>query len=272
LFVVVALRSWLKSLIYIKGHKSHQELVLTCYKARSTKVPEIKKRIEQPLDAFDELAHYVWRIGAHRQAVLTVVEAWSQVPSLKKIDLVRKVPPADTRRIEHPTGSINPYKMVMDICRRLLEPNAAQKCLNAFTDIDFKRDLESLMAEKSSNLHRVHAELLILEEFGRHDHKFVDNDRYIGCSKGACYFCYKWIVLHPKNFVSPASHNKVLLGCGGLDQDLNISGATHYQRQLEKVIGAVEQDIIRHLDSHSVVIRHHLSTNGSSRAPSTRAS
>ncbi|PMD51054.1 uncharacterized protein K444DRAFT_546152, partial [Hyaloscypha bicolor E] len=217
-------------------------------------------------------SYYIGRIGAHRHAVLTVVEAWCQVPSLKKIGLVRKVPPAAARIVEQSTEGIDPYKMGMDICRRPLEPNAAQKCLHAFTDIDFKRDLRASIAEKSLDFNRVHAELLLLEEFSRHDHKFVDNGRYIGCSKGACYFCYKWIVLHHKDFVSPASHNKVLLGFRGLDQDLNTSGATHFKRQLEKMIGAVEQDIIRHLDVHSTITRQHLSTNGSSRAPSTRAS
>lgn len=70
----------------------------------------------------------------------------------------------------------------------------------------------------------------------------------------------------------PASHNKVIIGCRGLDQDLNKVGAKHYERMVEKMIGAAEQDIIRYLEGHMVVTRQHLLANGSSRVPSTRAS
>jgi hypothetical protein len=48
-----------------------------------------------------------------------------------------------------------------------------------------------MMAKKNPLSSQAHAELLILEEFSRHNYKFVDGDKYIGCSKGACYFRYK---------------------------------------------------------------------------------
>lgn len=257
---------WLEAL----NHLRRNDLVMTCYRARSKELLEIRTRIENPEDDFYELAHYVGRLGAHRHAVVVVAEAWLQVPSLQKIVRVRRVPPADTRRIELPTESLIPYNMVKAMCQRS-EPNTARKCLHAFTDIDLKLDVQALMAERSSFVNRVHAELLIVEAFSRHKYEFGDDDKYVGCSKGACYFCCKWIVLHHKGLVRPASHNKVIIGCRGLDQDLNNVGAKHYKRMLEKMVGAVEQDIIRYLDGHMVVTHQHLSTNGSSRAPSTRA-
>ena len=227
--------------------------------------------MKKPGDEFCELAHYIGRLGAHRHAVLIIVKAWRTVPSLRDITRVVSSPPADPRSVKISTENVVPYNIVKSICARL-EPNAARKHLEAFVDIDLKIPLVELMAKNSSFMTRVHAELLILEEFSRHNYKYVDDDKYIGCSKGACYFCYNWIVLHHKGLVSPASHNKVILGCRGLDQDLNKSGAKYYRQMLEKMIGAVEQDILCHLEVQSSITHQHQSTNGSSRAPSTRAS
>jgi hypothetical protein len=58
---------------------------------------------------------------------------------------------------------------------------------------------------------RVHAELIILEKFYDGQLEFVDRDRYIGCSKPACYCCYYYICAHPGNFVRPACHNNIYL-------------------------------------------------------------
>jgi hypothetical protein len=37
---------------------------------------------------------------------------------------------------------------------------------------------------------RVQAELILLEHLYVHEYQFVDGDKYIGCSKPACYCCY----------------------------------------------------------------------------------
>lgn len=55
----------------------------------------------------------------------------------------------------------------------------------------------------------VHAELLLLDHFWRNDYQFWVRDRYIGCSKPACYSCYRYISNHPGNFVDPPSHYKI---------------------------------------------------------------
>jgi OTT_1508-like deaminase len=38
-------------------------------------------------------------------------------------------------------------------------------------------------------LPRVHAELILLEHFYANNYQYVDGDKYIGCSKPACYCC-----------------------------------------------------------------------------------
>jgi hypothetical protein len=58
---------------------------------------------------------------------------------------------------------------------------------------------------------RVHAELIVLDQFYRGKYEFFQGDKYIGCSKPACYCCFHYIQAHPGNFVPPASHNKLYL-------------------------------------------------------------
>ena len=54
---------------------------------------------------------------------------------------------------------------------------------------------------------KVHAELILLNHFWTQKLEFVDGDRYIGCSKPACFCCYHYFRAHPGGFVTPACHN-----------------------------------------------------------------
>ncbi|PIA97955.1 hypothetical protein CB0940_05371 [Cercospora beticola] len=52
----------------------------------------------------------------------------------------------------------------------------------------------------------VHAEILILNHFFTKDLRFVNDDRYIGCSKPSCYCCSLYFDAHPGNFVQRPCH------------------------------------------------------------------
>ncbi|KUJ09327.1 uncharacterized protein LY89DRAFT_555967, partial [Mollisia scopiformis] len=54
---------------------------------------------------------------------------------------------------------------------------------------------------------KVHAELLVLDHFWTQSLEFLDGDRFIACSKPACYCCYHYIAAHPGRFEVPPSHN-----------------------------------------------------------------
>lgn len=56
---------------------------------------------------------------------------------------------------------------------------------------------------------QVHAEIHVLEHFFKQTLSYVDNDRYIGCSKPACLCCKLYIRYHPARCVEPESHQKV---------------------------------------------------------------
>ena len=74
-------------------------------------------------------------------------------------------------------------------------------------------ELNKMLAQKHlAGKTIVHAELLILDHFERTGGDFLDNDdKYIGCSKPACYLCYQYICNHPGKYTRPPSHQKLYM-------------------------------------------------------------
>lgn len=58
---------------------------------------------------------------------------------------------------------------------------------------------------------RAHAELQLMEMLYETQCTFYDDDKYIACSKPACFCCYHYICEHPGSFARPPCHNKVYL-------------------------------------------------------------
>lgn len=102
--------------------------------------------------------------------------------------------------------------------------------------------------------------------------EFLDDDKYIGCSKPACYFCYNWLRNHNHDYIPPATHNKVILGCRGPDSDINEAGAIVLKDIYSKICGNLDQHILDFLlssENRNANPNHqYMSTEGSSRAPS----
>ena len=72
--------------------------------------------------------------------------------------------------------------------------------------------LEEIMENSRKVSTYVHAELLLLDYCHRRGIKFLNSDdRFIGCSKPACYLCHAYIQRHPGNFSVPASHQKLYI-------------------------------------------------------------
>ena len=120
---------------------------------------------------------------------------------------------------------------------------------------------------------RVHAELLLVDLFSRRNFAFENDDRYIGCSKGACYYCASYIKVHHKTFVRPATHNKIILGCRGPEANPALDKAGKGEQILlkmeQKMNWQLEQDILESVGRPLQRIGfQHLSTNGSSRTSS----
>lgn len=72
----------------------------------------------------------------------------------------------------------------------------------------FKKNYSTLISAGGKLI--VHAEALVLEHSQRAEgFEFVDNDRFIGCSKSSCYLCNQYFdTIVPKTWTMP-THNKI---------------------------------------------------------------
>ncbi|KAF2686750.1 hypothetical protein K458DRAFT_202434 [Lentithecium fluviatile CBS 122367] len=236
------------------------------------------KPLQKLGDVPSKLAHYIGRAGAHKTKVISLLEAVLKVPSLKTILRIEVAPSPPTRRLEVSRDSQHYYDIVLNICRKdpVLTPMQSLQALQALTDLEREHNLQlkSQLEEESSVVTRVHAELILVDLFTRRDLGFAMKDKYVGCSKPACYFCFNWTDLRHREYVCPATHNRIILGCRGINPDLGRVGRKHREFWNEmngKMTQQVEKDILKYLLERSSGENrgrwHHMSSEGSSRAP-----
>jgi hypothetical protein len=185
-----------------------------CYNVNSQTYTtlQLKSASGQPCaDHFETIRYYIGRLNHTVKAVKALITASLMLPQLfDDVKVARVVPdpksppPLQDRK---PTLEAIAGRMTSN-------PTVIASLREALRDMDHKFNLSSELATacKSTNWRpRVHAELTLLHKFWTESLEFVDRDRYIGCSKPACYCCYHYIVAHPGRFVVPASHNNTYL-------------------------------------------------------------
>jgi hypothetical protein len=238
---------------------------------RAVDISHIKQHVG---DDFSKLAHYIWRMGAARASANTVVDSMLAVPSLLHISEVRRITaPQTVEKCIDPKFS-SPYEVLHDIIADSASRNPLQ-ITQAFTRlIELDPPENRLFSQTTSPrkiVTRVHAELQIADTFSRsRDMEFVDSDRYIGCSKAACYFCYNWLFSHKHGYVLPATHYKIIPGCRGPDEALNETGAGVVVDMYAKVAKQIGQDVLEFLyRGEERTRRQYMSTEASSVAASS---
>ncbi|KLU90823.1 hypothetical protein MAPG_10674 [Magnaporthiopsis poae ATCC 64411] len=249
-----------------------------CYAMQAEGIPELKKRCKRPDDNFGRLAHYIGRLGATREAVNAVIEGLIKVPTLCRIKEsdIQVMPAPEILSVTIDPDLFKPYEIVHEICKESSrkDPLEFSRALHGIVERDnpVSGTLRGDMASSKRFLARVHAELQLADWCSRKGMEFVDGDKYIGCSKPACYFCYNWISNHHKGYVLPATHHKVIVGCRGPDNDINSSGAGVLKKMYDMMCATVGQDILHFLlhsePGASSQGHQYMSTEGPSRAPS----
>lgn len=129
-------------------------------------------------------------------------------------------------------------------------------------------EISNFLARERSAKTRVHAELLLMDHFERNRYTFLDGcEKYIGCSKPACYLCHMYITHHPSHYVLPASHNKVYISWRLPDvfnQDVDSVALLAIQESiLLKMIESVRRDLYAEMSSRTMRPPYHAdSTTG----------
>jgi len=254
---------------WLSSFKDHEEdmfhLCRFSYDARvSSHMKELTRRsakgyalaciAESNANTFLTVRHFIGRLGLHMKAARTLVAATIRFPAFFDDPEIKYLPSPKPAKIP---PQMNKLTTLDQIIIRMLPKN--DKCVpiyqEALQDMDNKFKIFQLFVEESSRptfLPRVHAELILLEHFHTHKYDFVDGDKYIGCSKPACYCCYHYICAHPGNFVRPACHNKTYLNwCPPDVVDVDEDGsAAKYQRDvMNTVVGVIRRDVLAQIKS-----------------------
>lgn len=94
----------------------------------------------------------------------------------------------------------------------------------------------------------VHAEVQLLEHFYRGGLRFVEGDRYIACSKPACFCCKLYFEHHPAGMVVPQSHQNVWVNWAPprVDNFQKGDAASDEQRDvMNEMIKVLRRDVVR---------------------------
>jgi hypothetical protein len=268
---VKTLRSKLKKLSEPGTNFTTKAYIDLCYEMRAVDIDHIKQHVG---DDFSSLAHYIWRMGATRASANSVVESMLTVPSLHHISQIRRVSTPQTAEKSINLKFSSPYEILHDIVKDFASRNPLQ-LTQAFARLVKLDPPENRLFSQAISTRKivthVHAELQIADTFSRsRDMDFVDNDRYIGCSKAACYFCYNWLLSHKHKYVLPATRYKIILRCRGLDEALNETGAGVVADMYAKVAKRIGQDVLEFLNRREGrTRRRYMSTEASSVAASS---
>jgi hypothetical protein len=220
---------------------------------RSEKGSAVACMAESNASTFLRVRHFIGRLGYHMKAARTLVASAIRFPAFFddfEIKLLPSPKPAEIPRM-------NKLTTLDQILPRMFPENHKDLPIyqTALRDMDTKfKIFERFVAEykRPTFLPRVHAELILLERFHTHQYNFVDGDRYIGCSKPACYCCYHYICAHPGNFVHPASHNKIYLNWRPpdvVDDDEDESEAKLQRDIINDMVKMIRKDVLAQIKS-----------------------
>ncbi|ELR03152.1 hypothetical protein VC83_08458 [Pseudogymnoascus destructans] len=253
--------SWLESFQGFENnlpglcHFAYQERSCQCMRALQRHIGDNHTYIvegESRRQAFVLTRHYIGRLGSHVRAAKVLVAAGLRMPDLFNSFAIQTRPAPKPPSLPPPTGHLTTLEGILN---RMLPPGSEKAPLyqEALATLNAKFNIQTRLQDKYQDKHfrpRVHAELNLLEYFHAKRLPFVDDDRFIGCSKPACYCCYHYISNHPGGFVRPTSHSIRYMNWRPPDLINNTDSKEKIQQRdvLNKVIAQIRLDTLRHIE------------------------
>ncbi|TGO52034.1 hypothetical protein BCON_0149g00210 [Botryotinia convoluta] len=204
------LHTWLQQLLTLTEHPS--QLCRFCHKTCTTAPQEFAHfqlliQSGSPFTTrFTQIRHTIGRLNHTPKAIQVLLSTRIILPHLFTQITISHLPSSSS--FPPPLQARNPTLSAL-IGRTMSDPLAITSYRAALAEMDHKYQLSTHLSSHCTNSNwrpKIHAELLLLQHFHSRNLHFVDRDRYIACSKPACYCCYHYIRVHPGKFVVPGSH------------------------------------------------------------------
>lgn len=192
---------------------------------------------------FQRVRHYIGRLGYHLRAVKSLMaSARRLIHLLDEFDVQGITTPPRAAGLPRVDGKTR----LDSITVRMLPARSPDLPLyqNTLARMDTEYGLTDRMLEKyrdPNHRPRVHCEVQVLEHFHEQSLLFEDDDRYIACSKPACYCCHLYFRYHPGRFVEPESHGKLYINWRAPGFDLQPENRRWKEHR--KIVDAMTADI-----------------------------
>ncbi|KAI0433243.1 hypothetical protein F5Y09DRAFT_299436 [Xylaria sp. FL1042] len=232
-----------------------------CYLAYRERDSPMMKRLSRHLQVHGDLSvidgdcvviknfiHRLGRLTHHIRAPQQIIEDVSNHAGLRNVldeFQVHSIQPQPV--VDRPLSE--PDIHIYSIMNRMLPCNGFNAQYREAADIMNQRfDLVTRFKKEydSKNFSPLmHAEIQVLEHFwGKR--QFFDDDRYIGCSKPACYCCHLYMQHHPARCVVPQTSRNVYLNWGlrALSQGSRDAEYTHQRDILNEMVKSIRKDAL----------------------------
>lgn len=206
---------------------------------------------DDSMSPYSGVQHYIGRLADHIRRPKRLVqhaaclqEIWDNPFTIRQAPAIPGVlvpaPDADT------TLDKIAKRMLPTDDRRLGEYQAALQ------ELDMRHAVLGRMARQyNGKPRRVHAEILVLEHFWAARRLFALGERFIGCSKPACYCCRRYIEGHPIGCFVPDSHENIYPGWSPPLLGADDPGFVDKRRVLQGVIDALRASALEQISQLS---------------------
>lgn len=224
-------------------------LAKECYGVRDTEIPEILKQFSgqghKLAQEYERLSKLLYKLGKH----ITLTRKLVQARLALREDFQHGFEVAIISDNQNPNLPSQHVRDLEKIAKSIFpDPDERSSLIlhvQRFFDINY---VSETLVDRQQSSRRIHAEIKMIDYFDREGDYFLDkNDRYIGCSKPACYLCYHYIAGHPKGYALPPSHQKLYPAwCLPLVRDSDRRPSERFsiqERFLEKITQKLETDL-----------------------------
>ncbi|EFW16609.1 conserved hypothetical protein [Coccidioides posadasii str. Silveira] len=261
---------WLQEMqkLTLQREKPIKDIMNFCIRGRcfSPTLASLARKETDTHKPITRAMHYVGRLVVYLKCARTLVDG--------ALDLPQLLDGYQLRICESPNcvqSPLNPEQSTLDgIVGRMFQGSIADQTRLDLERLDIFRDIPEKLKDACMFRARVHAELLLVDKFRSNKWDFFAGDRYVGCSKPACFCCYHYINSLPERYFVAQCHNKVYTHWRAPDlTDIHdFSAAKVRENALNVVIAKLRTEVRRCIDDRPVRIRPHFdSITGSMSVP-----
>jgi hypothetical protein len=157
-----------------------------------------------------QVRHCIGRIGMWYRKAAILITFSSTYPHILdeatcqhlKLPKPTQLPEADAKT--HLSGALK-RMLPVDQQHKVAELHDTLTGLRGF---DMEESFLDTFRKQKANL-KVHAEVFLAEHFCSNKIRYLEDDKYLGCSKASCYCCSLYLRYHPDNLVVRPSHGNV---------------------------------------------------------------